>query len=529
MRLVIKEYLTQLREKDELDLLICDLLVQMGYVTENVPKTGNRQYGVDIHAHNSKETLLCVVKQGNIDRKIWSGDQNAVRQSIEEIKDVYIRLMDSSDKNRNIRIVVATNGVLDEAVKPNWNGFVDSNRTWEECKVKIEFWNIDILVDGIYHYLFNEYLFGQEMQSFLRKSLYFVEEPDYKNYYFEKIINEYCDNMEVRNNKKFKRRITSLYLAVQMISQYAANVQKYKIAIMVNEYLIIKYWKFLKKNNLFEKGMYIEWLLKFLDRYEKWNDKYFHTIKECCRSQDMFPRYNNIVEQKVMLYEVIGYLSTFSYFSFFNNKDKARDILNCIIILMNNHPEIFYSPYDKHIGILNMLYRILGMENRKDEIEILIEFHCNMLTNNYKINRKYPTSADTFQDAVDIEMGNRTEVYNTSVMWGVILEWIIILNQEKLYNELSDFLNNDLKDVTKCVWFLREYEEELFYDEYAMNFAGEGIAIGMENDYKECKAKLDFIFEQYVNEKFSFEEYSFEALELIVCRYYGYIPRPKLS
>mgnify|MGYP007110314217 FL=1 len=42
MRLIIKDYLLQLKEKDELDLLICDILLQMGYITDNQPKTGNR-------------------------------------------------------------------------------------------------------------------------------------------------------------------------------------------------------------------------------------------------------------------------------------------------------------------------------------------------------------------------------------------------------------------------------------------------------------------------------------------------------
>ena len=85
MRLIIKEYLSCLREKDELDLLLCDLLLQMGYVTHNVPKTGNRQYGVDIRADNEKELLLFVIKQGDMNRTNWNCGQNAVRQSLDEI------------------------------------------------------------------------------------------------------------------------------------------------------------------------------------------------------------------------------------------------------------------------------------------------------------------------------------------------------------------------------------------------------------------------------------------------------------
>ena len=60
MRLILKDYLLQLREKDELDLLLCDLLLQMGYITDTRPKTGNRQYGVDIRAHDSKEILIAI-------------------------------------------------------------------------------------------------------------------------------------------------------------------------------------------------------------------------------------------------------------------------------------------------------------------------------------------------------------------------------------------------------------------------------------------------------------------------------------
>lgn len=123
MRLVIKDYLLQLKEKDELDLLLCDLLLQMGYITDNKPETGNRQYGVDIRAHNKWEILLCVVKQGNLKRNNWDSGENAVRQSMNDIKDVYIELIKGKEREKKLRIVVATNGVIDEAVRPNWEGY----------------------------------------------------------------------------------------------------------------------------------------------------------------------------------------------------------------------------------------------------------------------------------------------------------------------------------------------------------------------------------------------------------------------
>lgn len=74
----------------------------MGYATDSQPKTGSRQYGVDIRAHNDEEILLCVVKQGNMDRRIWSADPNAVRQSLEDIRDVYMRFLRSELRGKRL-------------------------------------------------------------------------------------------------------------------------------------------------------------------------------------------------------------------------------------------------------------------------------------------------------------------------------------------------------------------------------------------------------------------------------------------
>lgn len=60
-----------------------------------------------------------------------------------------------------------------------------------------------------------------------------------------------------------------------------------------------------------------------------------------------------------------------------------------------------------------------------------------------------------------------------------------------------------------------------------MNQAGEGIALQLEKTFDKFKEKVMFIMKQYEKEQFSFDEYSFEALEFIVCRYYGYLVRVK--
>lgn len=202
MRLVIKEYLSRLKEKDELDFLICDLLLQMGYIMDNRPETGNRQYGVDVRAYNRNEVLLCVIKQGKLTRTIWDSGQNSVRQSLNEIQDVYRRNMTMPDRKKQLRIAVITNDTMDEAAIMGWNGYVNDNVRWGETNVKIEFWGIDKLVDDVEKYLFEEKLFGPERQSMLRKALYFIEGDDYRNVYFEQIIDGYISELSETDKEK---------------------------------------------------------------------------------------------------------------------------------------------------------------------------------------------------------------------------------------------------------------------------------------------------------------------------------------
>lgn len=99
------------------------------------------------------------------------------------------------------------------------------------------------------------------------------------------------------------------------------------------------------------------------------------------------------------------------------------------------------------------------------------------------------------------------------------------MKQSELYSSILPVLKDDLKEVTKCVWFMRADEESSFYDHYAMNLAGEGMAFEVEDSFNQMENIVKFVFDQYEGEHFSYELYAFNAIEFIVCRYYGYLPR----
>ena len=301
MRLIVKEYIAQLKEKDELDVLISQIFVQKGYIADNLPKTGNRQYGVDIQLHNEDELLMFVVKQGNINREIWDGSINAVRQSLDEIKDVVMNFLTLEERKKSIKIIVATNGQREEPIKLNWNSYVNNNRLWNGLPITIEFMGIDDIVKEILDNYFNEYLFNDSLHSAMRKALYFIDEGDYKREYYEKIVDSLIASLKNANRKKFDKTCAALYLASQMICQYAFDNGNNKISIMVSE------------------------------------DK-----------KVILPNYN-VVENRVLLYEILGYIASYGNYLLDVYPKKAMHILDLIIGLINEYPYFNYTPFDSYI------------------------------------------------------------------------------------------------------------------------------------------------------------------------------------
>ena len=156
-------------------------------------------------------------------------------------------------------------------------------------------------------------------------------------------------------------------------------------------------------------------------------------------------------------------------------------------------------------------------------------FRCSVieLLTIIKISKKYPTPTDDFEDAVNIDMGIPAEEYVTTAFWGVMLEWMVLYEQKDLYDSLHPFLAVDIAGVTKCVWFLRSDEEEHLYESFVMYKAGEGVVIDLPSSFEELKKVVNFILKQYKKDVFSYETYSFDALEFIAARYFNALVRVK--
>ncbi len=207
MRLILSQYLRSLKERDEFDALLPDLLLTMGYIPISRSQRGPREYGVDLAAtgeseDGSKELLMLVIKQGDIGRTNWDSGPQAVRQSLNEVFDVYIRThIEPSHVTYKRKVILATTGDLKQDTQVNWDGYTHDNAD----KASFEFWGADKVSALIEQHLLNENIFSDSDRKDLRKSLALAGEVDYDQRDLHRLL---LRQLGLKTNGELKRKKT---------------------------------------------------------------------------------------------------------------------------------------------------------------------------------------------------------------------------------------------------------------------------------------------------------------------------------
>lgn len=522
MKLVLEEYLKTLREKDELDLLLCDLLLLEGYTIFNRPKTGERQYGVDILARKEEDTFLFVIKQKDITRKSWDTGPDSVRQSLNDIIDVYLNAMLPIDYlGKSIHIVVVSNGYLQGAVQPSWTGYQKNHTSYNNIPLALEMWNIDDLVQLCSRVAFDETLFDSKVQSLLRKTLYYMDEPDFANNYFEKVVNWYMEQLgsETDITTRTKKVFVSFYTCVALMNHWAKELMRYKIAVDLSEFCLIKLWELLYQKNYFENDFIIEWLLRFLKLYEQNNELYIGEVTQISNTKYGVMNSNPIENQLITL-EIAGRISIYGLYSAFNERaHKAQELANLLIEFLNNNPAFKYPVYDDNIIELSLTFLLLkhtGRRDLKDLIHIVIQGICAQ----YAQSKTFPSPNDSFEEALSIHFKHDIPAYSASVLFGGLIEWTCLEDMEADFKQINDMVTTFFTDMTCQTWQMNASEELRLYSPHAAHLSGTSVPFSEYDDIHTFKELLEILDRGVSFNDFSFKQYSFPMIALISSRYF---------
>lgn len=482
MKLIIKEYLSLLKESRELDSLIPELLLAIGHEVISKPQIGPRQYGVDVASigtdeDGTKKVFLFSIKQGDFGRADWdNGTLQAVRPSLNEIIDSYIpKKLSPDNKSLVKKIILATGGDKKQEIEDNWDGYIETNSTLDE--IEFDFWGGDKLAILIEEYIFNEFIIPKEQRSLFRKALALIGDTDYDLRDYYQFLDEvlFKNELEKESDKKILKALRLIYLSLNIVVYWSQSENNLKHGLLATERTLLNMYEFLYKNNFMKKRN----LKKIL---HKVYEKNFQTIESYCKKIYPLIEVENglsfngheFLQESLILFEQLGILAMYGnlyYLSAYTDEDgfdyrKYEEINKHLKLIIKNHKGLYNPVYDEHIIDISLALYLLELWN---EVEFIDEWIYNLISHiefAYYQGNYFPIDTNNFEDLVECNLGEKKEKKEyiiTSTLIPTLAFWCVKLGLIENYKYLYRVSQEIYKDSTLQIWFADNELENYVY------------------------------------------------------------------
>lgn len=548
MRFIISEYLSSLKEDNELDAFLEELLKSMRFIPMAKIQRG-RQYGVDLPAIGTDEDgkrklLLFVIKQGNFSRKNWdSGNVNDIRPSIIEILDVYLttRIPKPYD-SLPVKIIVCCNGDMEQVIQENWAQFVNKQTTEG---LEFDFWGLHRLVDYAEKYQMQEDVFSAELALNFRRALSFIDLPDYNLSHLYKFIRTLLPTIEPEplTDRQVQKKLRLINLCMSIIHAWCKKSNNLKPSYVASERIVLATFKWLSENNFVGKQKAWTVFYALLQNWRFLNHSYLARTAEYFTTQDgLGIGIANHDEYCLVTYEQIGIISMMGIFELWEcslalrqentealkrAKDafiNAEGIANILTRLIENNPSSLNPRYDEHCIEINLAL-ILLYETGLFQVAInWLRGLIDRLILNVKIANFFPLFHSEPEN-LKFEKANEQE---SSLLTNILAEWCLILRQLGYYHSLRDFLIADMPKLNLQMWLPDKEVENFLYTEDASKKAGSTM-IGIEIPKNHLMLEMHMAEErQIINDEkdFSYNKYFLAFMPFLASRHFRTYPFP---
>jgi hypothetical protein len=541
MKLIIKDYLILLKEDGELDYLLGDLLLSMNQEILSKPQKGVRQFGVDVSSigvdneDGIKKVFLYVVKRGDFNRSNWDSGPQSIRQSINEILDSYISsFIPRRYSNLPKKIIICFNGDLKQDMNPIWSNFTDKYN-----EVQFDTWSSDKLSILIENFLFDENLFSKEIQSYIRKTLAFLDIIGYDLSDPYHLIDNILFSTNPKSTKDILKIFKLLKLCANLVFHRSIEANNLKPSYLISERILIKAWKFysIQSNPKFKKFI----LKEYSDLYLNINpifEKYFLKVEKNLYVKDSLIDYgvhSQELEYPLITFEQIGILSTIglnSFYSYTFTRDIhylrfASKVCEGIIALIKNNVSSEYVLYDGHINNIIPALTLMYLLRKKDHATEWITALFYHIINNFRLRKRFPLLLDSYEELVYAELGYTDFKTEGSTLIPILFDYLVILNDNDLYLKFSKEINETFQNLNLQIWFPEDNIENFIYDK---NYQQSGLMrndIRLHENFDDYKNEIieDFKIEMEYS-KISFIKNNYKVIGIISSRHYFQQPIP---
>ncbi len=244
MRALIREYLASLRERDELDAVLPDMLSELGYTVFSRPSRGTRQLGVDIAATGppgNGSVYLFSLKSGDLTRSEWNtaGDQ-ALRPSLDEILDAYVpHHLPPEHAGKPIVICPCFGGEVREAVRDQFYGYMEK-RTGPG--ISFEVWHGDRLAQHLEAGVLGDRFMTDVARSHVRKAIATSDEADVSFRHFGDYLLAVAGAAEDGTDTARLSAARQVCIALWMLFVWSRDAGNIESAYLSSELSLLRVW-----------------------------------------------------------------------------------------------------------------------------------------------------------------------------------------------------------------------------------------------------------------------------------------------
>lgn len=532
MKLVIREYLASLKERDELDAVLPDLLTELGFTVYSRPARGTRQYGVDVAAVGPGEdgirrVHLFSVKSGDLDRNEWNtASPQSLRPSLDEILDHYIASRIPPEYARlPIAICLTFGGAIDEQVRAEVTGYMTRNTT---PKISFEEWNGDRLAQVILDGILREELLPAPQRSHLRKAVAMVEEPDIALDHFQRLLRAVADQPGATPAGRLSQaRLINICLWIMFV--WAREADNVEAPYRASELALLEVWQLFKAdiartsksgeaaslalNELAELHFTI-WDALFEDKILP-AAEIRHAISTAVES-------HAALDINLKLFDLVGRLALRGLWLVWQLSPAtgpvvlANDYLDTLPALISDTTQATVNQIDRLIeammAIVSNNRALLSPIGDWQAIDIGLAFTllaCRPGAHGaidqwaeelakhsmfaFKTHGCYPITSRSYWDLVD-HPSERSDEYRTqstegSILYPLLATWSAARGEQALFDEIAKFSEDALAHCTFQTWFPDADSEDNLY----LNRESHGAALAGIPVTEGTRDALDFI------------------------------------
>ena len=452
---IIKQYISSLKEDNELDFIFPILLERMGFRILSTPKQskGMSQYGRDVVAVKKKNgvpTLFLFELKGFVAKDVTDRTLNEKDGLIESLRaskyTVYEDVSIPNLKNYPRQYVFVHNGTVDANAQPTLNGFIKS----EFPEGNFERWDLAKLTSLFSKYLFDETLLADdESYRLFKKCLVLLdaEENDYSD--ISRLIELQLQKLDKakRNNKRsLQNCFATLRLIVSMVYFYSQESDNLYPAKFCVDTVVLKVWAWILKGKREKKTSILRLFNGLVMQQMLIYEEYVNKILQFANFNKSLYSFQASLTEHVFYplrcYDFLGdliyfYLLTEAYGADLKKVGKIR--MNALKAIIRNNPACTVPLLDTHSIPILLVFRFMAFRIKdQDDEECLVSFIIDTILNTmirYKKNNMWPEMSGNRMALVK-SLIKKSEEYacDSSLLILTLFEIIAYLNIPDLYS-----------------------------------------------------------------------------------------------